>query len=318
MDSCIVLNDILDELRTELSRVSRELRFANQCIESLFEFKHVLDAICRRFGQTFDTKLAKTLNDLNSKHESLLQSVRKETPSVVARRKQYSFECRFVGCGFRTNRNSRLVAHSNRHSGERPFACAQCPKSFVGREALTNHCRVVHQRTALRCVAAECARRARRRAQRPLAAEPKTEFLCSKCDYKSKTRQALNQHKVVHNERTMKCDFCPKLFKSRKQLKCHAISHQLEPQFKCDRETCGAAFRTRKTLRNHLLKHANACAAHACLWPGCDFRAHEEWLLRRHLCVHSQEKPFSCSECEQQFRRKHALNAHVRRRHAIT
>ncbi|CAH2064485.1 unnamed protein product, partial [Iphiclides podalirius] len=52
--------------------------------------------------------------------------------------------CYVCGRGFTTNKI--LANHLRTHTGERPFACAQCPSRFAQSSALASHVRSIHGR----------------------------------------------------------------------------------------------------------------------------------------------------------------------------
>jgi KRAB domain-containing zinc finger protein len=91
-------------------------------------------------------------------------------------------------------------------------------------------------------------------------------------------------------------------------------------RFVCDYVGCGKSF----TLRNNLARHRNTHApatttttpgraarrSHQCL--ECDRSFAQSGDLKRHMSVHSGERPFRCHLCEQAFRQKAHLAAHLR------
>ena len=51
-------------------------------------------------------------------------------------------------------------------------------------------------------------------------------FKCDLCSYKAKSKDRLNQHKLVHSdEREFKCNFCSYEAKFKGNLKRHALTH---------------------------------------------------------------------------------------------
>lgn len=267
----IQINDVFDELNVEIARLRTQLSLANKCIEILSEFKFFLDSIRRKLSQKLDQKLISTLSRLDQRHDHCLREISEteEKPRIRAKAKQnairrkHCFACDWIGCGFSTNRKSRLKAHSNYHSGIRPFKCGKCEKTFVGNESLKTHLKCVHKKRIQIKV-----KEMKRKTVLNLFADDKP-FACSECQHKCRTRQALREHKFTHEERsvsgqrstpkmtsfscrTVLCEVCKKGFKNQKQMKSHARSHSSEPQFKCQVADCGAAFRTHKTLKIHI------------------------------------------------------------------
>ena len=204
----ISINDVFDELKVENTRLRAELVLANKCIEILSEFKFFLDSIREKFGEKLDQKLILTFNRLDAKYDRIVECRHRETSSQpksapkTKSEQKYSFACDWVGCHFVTNRKSRLSAHHNYHTGERPFVCFECHKRFVGRESLSTHRKTVHNK------AIECRLKANKRPKVvKLLAEEKP-FACTQCEYKSRTRQALREHKWTHADRSRSVVLC--------------------------------------------------------------------------------------------------------------
>ncbi|RKP03374.1 hypothetical protein CXG81DRAFT_5995, partial [Caulochytrium protostelioides] len=49
----------------------------------------------------------------------------------------------------------------------------------------------------------------------------------------------------------------------------------------------------------------------------CERRFTGKFNLKSHMISHSQDKPHQCTECGNQFRRKHDLQRHVRTLHSL-
>ena len=108
-----------------------------------------------------------------------------------------------------------------------------------------------------------------------------------------------------------KCARCDKLFPSAESLKGHILIHiELEDKpFVCGR--CGKNFRFRVQLNHHnarLHKTKRKKKCHRC--SVCDSLLGNATSLKRHMRVHSGEKPFSCDLCKQAFARKATLSNH--------
>lgn len=79
-----------------------------------------------------------------------------------------------------------------------------------------------------------------------------------------------------------------------------------DKQFHCD--ICGKSFMKEKSLQQH------SCI-HAC--PYCEKTFLDKRDFQRHLRVHTGEKPFKCTICQKEYKRKDQLGKHLRDSHAI-
>ncbi|CAG2117420.1 unnamed protein product, partial [Medioppia subpectinata] len=114
--------------------------------------------------------------------------------------------------------------------------------------------------------------------------------LCTDCEYKSKNKNNLLSHQLIHsNIKQFKCDFndCNESFKTTSNLFRHKkCVHLKEKRFKCNEENCGKSF----TLKSNLIQHQ---------------------------CIHSVEKPFVCdfNGCNERYNRKTQLLHHKNSMH---
>ena len=111
----------------------------------------------------------------------------------------------------------------------------------------------------------------------------------------------------MHKEK-FSCHICGKEFLHLKTLKDHIESHSItEKSIQCPK--CDKKFLTQFRLRIHIgdvhrpLEMKSTCNQ-------CSFIASTPNILRRHMSIHTNERPYSCEECGQQFKTNANLKDH--------
>ncbi|KAG7200189.1 hypothetical protein KM043_000623 [Ampulex compressa] len=193
------------------------------------------------------------------------------------------YKCRDCEKSLSTSYN--FLIHRNRHTGERPYACDACAKSFPSASGLNRHVRDVH--TGLKSFPCEvCARRFASKASRDEHGRTHAEErpnVCETCGKSFKQKASLHVHRLFHStELPHRCGLCERGFRRRQELLKHASVHTDQKLYPC--ETCGKRFRT----------------------GGC---------LGRHRRTHLTHKPYACGLCEARFGQERYLKSHGKNLH---
>lgn len=121
-----------------------------------------------------------------------------------------------------------LEVHVRRtHSGQRPYACNICHKTFGHAVSLSQH-RAVHSQ--------------------------ERSFQCNQCGKTFKRSSTLSTHLLIHSDtRPFPCQYCGKRFHQKSDMKKHTYIHTGEKPYKC--RSCGKSFSQSSNLITHSRKH---------------------------------------------------------------
>lgn len=165
-------------------------------------------------------------------------------------------------------------------SGERPYKCEFCDKTFNHATSLRNHRAGIHS------------------SERP--------FQCSFCGKHFTFLGNLKVHMRSHtNERGYACHICPKSFVRNSNLLEHIKIHTGIKSHKC--EVCDKSFTNSSTYFKHKKIHTGE-RNHKC--PVCEKAFIQLSHLTKHIRIHTNEKPFQCNVCMKSFRRSDTLFHH--------
>lgn len=224
---------------------------------------------CQTCGETFPKKWKL------QRHRSEMHRTRPPLKAAPSSR------CTCPICG--KSLSYRLSVHMRVHTGERPYKCPTCGKSFYQRSSLRTH---VSVHTGVKS------------------------HTCAECGKCFRVSGLLRQHMMKHHETLRhECPLCGKRFWVPTLLRDHLLLHTGERPNQC--ATCGRKFRLRKQLAKHEQIHSGNRTSQ------CKICGVETTNLSRHMLVHNDDKPYRCEHCCKSFRRKEHLRAHSSRVHGV-
>ncbi|XP_006805367.1 zinc finger protein 664-like [Neolamprologus brichardi] len=126
-------------------------------------------------------------------------------------------------CGKSFSQSKELKAHHLSHTGERPYCCQHCGKSFTKETSYRNHVQI-------------------HTGEKP--------FTCSQCGKTFSNSGVLKTHEKIHTgERPFGCTQCGKSFGRLGHLKAHQQIHTGERPYACPQ--CGKTFSQSGHLKAH-------------------------------------------------------------------
>ncbi|XP_061469517.1 uncharacterized protein LOC133378920 [Rhineura floridana] len=189
------------------------------------------------------------------------------------------YQC--LACGKSFSQKKILTAHQKTHTGEKPYKCLECGKSFSWKQSLTDHQRI-------------------HTGEKP--------YKCSECGKSFSSSSHLTYHRRIHfGEKPYKCLECGKSFTQKIHLTYHQRNHTGEKPYKCLK--CGKSFSEKKILTDHQKTHTGE-KPYKCLECGKSFS--QKKTLTDHQKTHTGEKPYKCLECGKCFTQKINLTSHQR------
>ncbi|XP_044727325.1 zinc finger protein OZF-like isoform X1 [Chrysoperla carnea] len=224
------------------------------------------------------------------------------------------------------------------------FTCEKCKKEFKTVWVLGKHMQNKHKAKPLKCDKCEIKfyHPLHLQGHKEMAHDP-VNLTCNKCNKLFKNIYKLKDHKLTHLLESLYCERCDKKFKDKQELKNHNRDEHPDIEIYTACHICGKLIRKRR-LADHLVTHqernkvtCNICSKtfvrnssltvhikevhekkrpprnHLC--NICGFATITASKLRKHLVVHSNEKPHACDRCDKAYRRADHLKQHIAQAH---
>ena len=193
------------------------------------------------------------------------------------------------------------------------FPCEICNRMFGSQDMLKRHMDGSHKEKLFYCnvcgyhAATQYALKAHKSEQNHVL-ETKASFKCEKCNATFVRHGSFKMHmKWKHGDGPM-CEFCSKRFCSEQKLSNHVrIVHITENQLSC--EHCGRLFRSKKMLMKHILTHTGI-RPYKC--DVCHKRYTSANYLKEHRRLHTGERKYVCAVCGRGFDHMSHVKVHMR------
>ncbi|XP_067088230.1 zinc finger protein ZFP2-like isoform X4 [Osmerus mordax] len=216
------------------------------------------------------------------------------------------FQCQ--ECNKTFSRKSYLILHMRIHTGDKPYQCQQCGKCFAQKGGLVEHIRTHTGQKPCQCQ--ECNKTFSRKSYLILHMRIHTgdkPYQCQQCGKCFTKKGGLVEHMRTHTgEKPYQCQQCSKRFTFKTNLVEHMRTHTGEKPYQCP--YCSKRFAKKSGVVDHMRTHTGE-KPYQC--PHCSKRFVQKGGLVKHMRTHTGEKPFQCQDCNKVFTENGSLVRHM-------
>ncbi|XP_013144338.1 PREDICTED: zinc finger protein 485 [Papilio polytes] len=218
-----------------------------------------------------------------------------------------TFHCK--QCPYKTKRNKDIQSHVVIHSGERPYKCDICSKTFTQLTTVQNHKEIVHKKYKVEITCQICGKCVRGRSQVYRHIRGHDKVHCPICNI-SLSRLSQKQHMQRHGSKTYTCEVCALAFYTSAELSNHRRNHNKDkPALKCN--LCEFRSNRADSMKRHKNRHTDDNVP--CITCGMFFSNKQKLVL--HERIHYEEKKYFCPYCNHGFHSSRSVRKHVGIKH---
>lgn len=134
------------------------------------------------------------------------------------------------------------------------------------------------------------------------------EFSCEQCGKEFKIKGDLTTHmRLNHREPPVMCDVCGKTCRNSHSLYTHQKHAHYKAKYECP--MCHRRLVTKENLDQHVLTQHEKKEKSVCEECGKTFFENHDF--RKHMRIHTGDKPYSCSVCARAFTTHSSLSQHL-------